>query len=447
MTTDIRGERISDAETRRRLVSALKLYRRRTRQLIDPLSYDDIHRQQSAIMSPLVWDVGHVGNFEELWLLRELDGRAPHDPAYDQMYNPLDHPRWARGDLPLLDRDDAVDYSDEVRGDALAILEKVDLDPNDPLLRDGYVFKMVIQHEAQHHETILQALDLRENLEPYSVADFVPARHVVGGPDDSEQILIPSGPFLAGTNERTESYDNERPQHWVEVSSFGIDRFPVTNRRFAEFVEAGGYQRQDLWTSEGWDWLTDEVVEAPQGWIRQVGGGWLIRRFGHVLDLDSDEPVQHVSFHEAEAFARFAGGRLPTEFEWEKSASWGPEATTPRIYPWGSAAATAEFANVGQSRWGPAPVGSYPSGVSAYGVEQLLGDVYEWTSSPFVGYPGFTVFPYPEYSEVFFEDVEYRVLRGASWATSTAVTRSSFRNWDYRLRRQIFSGIRLAWDI
>ncbi len=446
MTTDIRGDQLPEVEARRRLAAGLKLYRKRTRHLIDPLSYDDVHRQQSSIMSPLVWDVGHIGNFEEFWLLRELDGRAPHDPLYDEMYNPFDNPRWTRGDLPLLDRDEAVEYSDEVRGDALAILERVDLDPNDPLLRDGYVFKMVIQHEAQHHETILQALDLREDLEPYAVAGFAPPRHE-SAVDDSEQIRIPGGPFLAGTDERTESYDNERPQHWVEVSAFGIDRFPVTNRRFAEFVEAGGYDRRDLWTSDGWDWRTDEDVEAPQGWIRQVGGGWLIRRFGHILDLDLSEPVQHVSFHEAEAFARFAGGRLPTEFEWEKTASWGPEATTPRIYPWGSTAPSSELANVGQARWGPAPVGSYPSGVSAYGVEQLLGDVYEWTSSPFVGYPGFSAFPYPQYSEVFFDDADYRVLRGASWATSTAVTRSSFRNWDYRVRRQIFSGIRLAWDV
>jgi iron(II)-dependent oxidoreductase len=446
MTTDIRGDRLTDIEIRRRLAADLTLYRRRTRQLIDPLSYDDIHRQQSEIMSPLVWDVGHVGNFEELWLLRELDGRAPHDPVYDQMYNPFDNPRWTRGDLPLLDRDDAVEYSDEVRGDALAILERIDLDPDDPLLRDGYVFKMVIQHEAQHHETILQALDLRENLDPYSVAGFAPSRHLTGL-DDSEQILIPGGPFLAGTGERTKSYDNERPQHWVDVSTFGIDRFPVSNRRFAEFVAGGGYDRRELWSAEGWNWRTNEGVEAPQGWIPQIGGGWLIRRFGHVFDLDMTEPVQHVSYHEAEAFARYAGGRLPTEFEWEKVATWGPEATTPRVYPWGSETPNSNLANVGQSRWGPASLGTYPLGASAFGVDQLLGDVYEWTSSPFVGYPGFEPFPYPEYSEVFFDDTEYRVLRGASWATSTAVSRSTFRNWDYRVRRQIFSGIRLAWNI
>jgi iron(II)-dependent oxidoreductase len=186
---------------------------------------------------------------------------------------------------------------------------------------------------------------------------------------------------------------------------------------------------------------------APQGWTRDLSGGWLVARFGHIVSLDPTEPVQHISFHEAEAFARFAGGRLPTEEEWEKAATWGPDVTNPRPYPWGSDPVTPELANVGHTHFGPAPVGSHPAGASAYGVEGLLGDVYEWTSSPFVGYPGFASFPYPEYSEVFFDDPEYRVLRGASWASSFEVTRNTFRNWDYRIRRQIFSGIRLAWDV
>jgi iron(II)-dependent oxidoreductase len=232
----------------------------------------------------------------------------------------------------------------------------------------------------------------------------------------------------------------------VELPAFAIDRFPVTVRRYDEFVEAGGYDQPELWTSAGWQWRSSVEAGAPQGWTRRVGGGWLIRRFGHVLELDPREPVQHVSFHEAEAFARFAGGRLPTEAEWEKAASWGPGAAGPRLYPWGSEPPSPALANVGHHRWGPAPVGAFPGGASAYGVEQMLGDVYEWTSSPFRGYPGFTSYPYPEYSEVFFDDPEYRVLRGASWATSTDIARNTFRNWDYRIRRQIFSGIRLAWD-
>lgn len=446
MTTDIRGTTLDSDEARRRLASGLEFYRNRTKQMIDPLGYEDLHSQHNPLMSPLVWDVGHVGNFEELWLLRELDGRAAHDLRYDEMYNPFDNPRWVRGELPLLNREEAIEYIDEVRADALGILSRIELDPHTPLLHNGYVFKMVIQHEAQHQETILQALDMREDLAPYAPA----ARRTVASGrnvDDTEQVVVSAGPFLLGTNDSTEAYDNERPQHRVELPSFAIDKYPVTNRRYAEFIEADGYERRELWTDDGWEWRRSVADEAPQGWSRQVGGGWLVRRFGHVIDLDPSEPVQHVTFHEAEAFARFAGGRLPSEAEWEKAASWDPKGETTRIYPWGDAPATNSLANIGQSGWGPAPVGAYPDGASAYGVEQMLGDVYEWTTSAFERYPGFSTFPYPEYSEVFFGDPEYRVLRGASWATSKHVTRNTFRNWDYRIRRQIFSGIRLAWDV
>jgi iron(II)-dependent oxidoreductase len=446
MTIDIRGDELTEEEAKRSLTAALEFYRDRTKQLIAPLDDDDLHQQYDSIMSPLVWDVGHVGNFEELWLLRELDGRPAHDPRYDEIYNPFDNPRWTRGDLVLLDRREAVEYIDEVRGDVLNILRRTPLDREAALVRDGYVFRMVIQHEAQHQETILQALDLRDDLAPYPLfprQSRAPARSV----DDTERIVIPGGRFLLGTDDTTAAYDNERPQHSEDVGRFAIDKFPVTNRRYAKFVDAGGYEQPEWWTAEGWEWRSGVDVEAPQGWSRKVGGGWLIRRFGHVLDLDPAEPVQHISYHEAEAFARFAGGRLPTEAEWEKAASWEPDATTPRLYPWGSAPPSADLVNVGHTRWGPTPVGSYPQGASAYGVEQLLGDVYEWVSARFIAYPGYASFPYAEYSEVFFEDQEYRVLRGASWATSTDVTRSTFRNWDYRIRRQIFSGIRLAWDV
>lgn len=442
----INPERVATGDLRHQLSSRLEFYRWRTKDLIDPLDDDDVHRQHNSIMSPLVWDVGHVGNFEELWLLRNLDGRQAHDLMYDEMYNPSDNPRWTRGNLPLLNREEALEYIDEVRGDALEVLRHTELDPASPLVRDGYVFQMVIQHEAQHQETMLQALDLRDDLPSY-VGAHLDRPGKVTRVDDRERVVIPGGPFLAGTDDASAAYDNERPGHRVEVGTFAIDRFPVTNRRYAEFVESGGYNRRELWSDDGWEWRASVDLEAPQGWSRKIGGGWLVRRLGHVLDLDPLEPVQHVSFHEAEAFARFAGARLPTEAEWEKAASWGPDATEPRPYPWGWAGPAPELANVGRRIWGPAPVGSYPKGRSAYGVEQLLGDVFEWTASSFVGYPGFTSFPYPEYSEVFFDDPEYRVLRGASWATSTDVTRNTFRNWDYRIRRQLFSGIRLVWDV
>jgi gamma-glutamyl hercynylcysteine S-oxide synthase len=416
----------SPAALRARLERELAAVRRRLLGLTNPLNDDAVHRQFDQIMSPLVWDMGHVANFEELWLLRELDGRPPHDRDLDRVYNPFENPRWTRADLPILPRPEALAYlADVVAG--------------------GYVYRMIVQHEAQHQETILQALDLRSAADPYPPAGRrrVPVpRPVV----DTERVVVPAGPFLLGTDDRTAAYDNERPSHRVDLPAFAIDRFPVTVRRWNEFMTGGGYDRPELWTDEGWTWREETGHTAPQGWTPNGAGGWLVRRFDHLLPLDPREPVQHVSWHEANAFARWAGGRLPTEAEWEKACAWDPAARRGRPYPWGDAPPSPVRANLDHAGWGPAPVGSYPAGASAYGVEQLLGDVYEWTSSPFVGYPGYSSFPYPEYSEVFFGD-DHRVLRGASWATSRWVARATFRNWDYPQRRQIFAGLRLAWDV
>jgi len=430
---------------RRRLERELGAVRGRLRRLIAPLDERELHRQYDPIMSPLVWDVGHVGNFEELWLLRELDGRAAHDPTLDQVYNPFENPRWGRAALPILPRDEVVAYLADVRGDVLSILRSISFDPDRPLLAAGYVYRMITQHEAQHQETMLQALDLRSDARPYPLA--ARPRPALRRPvDDAERVVVPGGPFDMGTDDRTAAYDNERPAHRVDVATFAIDRFPVTARRYAAFVAAGGYDHPEHWTEAGWAWRLETGHRAPQGWLSDGSGGWLVRRFDHVLPLDPREPVQHVSAHEALAFARWAGSRLPSEAEWEKAAAWDPLARRSRTYPWGEAPPGPERANLDIAAWGPAPVGSYPAGASAYGVEQLLGDVYEWTCSPFTGYPGYTSFPYPEYSEVFFGD-DYLVLRGASWATSRWVARTTFRNWDYPQRRQLFAGLRLAWDV
>jgi iron(II)-dependent oxidoreductase len=298
---------------------------------------------------------------------------------------------------------------------------------------------------------MLQTLDLRGASPAPGAAPYAPAAArrlpALARPvDDTERVLVEGGPFRMGTDDRSSAYDNERPSHTVELRSFDIDRFPVTARRFAAFVDGGGYDRPELWSEEGRAWLEETGERAPQGWVASPGGGWRVRRFGHLEPLDPREPVQHVSFFEAEAFARWSGGRLPTEAEWEKAAAWDPAARRARRYPWGEAPPGPEHANLDQTAFGPAPVGSFPAGASAYGAEQLLGDVYEWTTSPFTGYPGYSTFPYPEYSEVFF-DQGHRVLRGASWATAAWVARASFRNWDHPRRRQIFAGLRLAWEL
>jgi iron(II)-dependent oxidoreductase len=251
--------------------------------------------------------------------------------------------------------------------------------------------------------------------------------------DHAADVLIPGGTFVMGTSDDPWAYDNERPEHDVTLAPFRIDTTPTTNGSYRAFVDAGGYDDSRLWTDAGWAWRQEAALEAPQFWHREGGGAWSRRRFGRVEDLPLDEPVQHVCWYEADAFARWSGGRLPTETEWEIAA----------------AGATIEHSNLwraGPHRFGPSDVTRSPAdATSKWGVRQMFGDVWEWTASDFGAYPGFVAFPYREYSEVFFGP-DYKVLRGGSWATHPAAMRASFRNWDYPVRRQIFSGFRCARD-
>ena len=427
--------------TRAELADVLTRRRDRTWSLVDPLGDEDVHRQIVDFLSPLVWDVGHVGNFEELWLLRKLDGRDPHDAALDQVYNPFENPRWTRSELATLDRPEAEIYLREVRHEVLALLDRLDAD--DPLVADGYVHRMIAQHESQHQETILQALDLSPS-GPYPPAAPTPATHAPHV-DDEARVRFPGGEVVIGTDDLRWTYDNERPRVRRRIEPFDMDVHPVTNRRYLAFLADGGYDRDEWWSERGREWLAEHGHRAPQGW-RCVDGDWTVRRFGWELPLDPHEPVQHVTFFEAEAFAAWAGARLPTEFEWEAAATHDPATGASPRHPWGDGDPTPALANVGLVHWGPRPVGSYPAGASPIGVQGMVGDVYEWTTSPFAPYEGFTAFPYPEYSEVFFGG-DWRVLRGSSWAIAATMARATYRNWDHPYRRQIFAGIRLVWDV
>lgn len=414
--------------------------RARTFELLAPVSDADMLKQHSTLMSPLVWDLGHIGNFEELWLVQRLAGTQPTDSRYDDMYDAFEHPRRTRASLPLLDRQQCVEYLREIRAAALENLRSADLDAGDALVRAGFVFNMIIQHEYQHNETMLATLQLMG--EPGYRPTLPPRRR--GRRVDQEMVFVEAGPFIMGTDDRAVAYDNERAAHEVFLPSFWIDAAPVSNRAYAAFVEDGGYERPDLYSDAGRAWLGSAGVQGPQFWERH-DGGWWVDRFGHLLPLNPLEPVQHVCYYEAEAFARWRGKRLPTEAEWEKAASWDPEQQVKRCYPWGDEPPSPEHANLDQLTFGPMEVSAYPEGRSAYGCHQMIGDVWEWVASDFHGYPGFEAWPYREYSEVFFGD-EYKMLRGGSWATRPGVIRNTFRNWDYPIRRQIFSGFRCARD-
>ncbi len=359
------------------IAALLREARQRTLELVEPLDDGQLNRVYSPILSPLAWDLGHIANFEELWLVRRIGGRQPLHGELGSFYDAIESPRRIRGELPILHGEELRSYMAEVRERTLAVLEGVDIsaENEDPLLREGFVYEMLLAHELQHQETMLQLLQLLGGYAP-----ALPLGTSVVEADGPEQITVPAGSYEVGAPPRGFAYDNERPRHAVELAAFAIDRTPVTNAAYIQFME-------------------DTGAEPPLYWERDGEGAWLDAARGRRQPVDPAHPVVHVSWDEADAFARWGGKRLPTEFEWEAAR------------------------------------------------ERLdgLGQAWEWTSSEFRAYPGFAAFPYPEYSEVFFGD-EYRVLRGSSWATHPRVARPSFRNWDLPQRRQIFAGIRLAED-
>ncbi|HWG24867.1 ergothioneine biosynthesis protein EgtB [Actinospica sp.] len=429
-----------------RALGALDTARLRTLALTDCVDEADLTTQHSPLMSPLVWDLAHIGNQEDIWLVRAAAGRPGVRPDLDGIYDAFQHPRSSRPELPLLRPDQARRYIAEVRDQALQLLGDVPAESDDPLLADRFVLGMIAQHEQQHDETMLATHQLRQGTAVLR-APAPPA-----APADAarlpREVLIPGGPFTMGTSTDPWALDNERPAHPVEVSAFYLDTTPVTNEAYQAFIAAGGYEDPRWWTETGWAHRCHADIEAPLFWTRDgagSGGGWLRRRFGVVEPVPPQEPVVHVSWYEADAYARWAGRRLPTEAEWEKAARHDPSADRSRRYPWGDADPGPEHANLAQRHLQPAPAGAYPEGRSAYGVRQLIGDVWEWTSSDFEPYPGFVAFPYKEYSEVFFGP-DYKVLRGGAFSVDPVVCRGTFRNWDLPIRRQIFSGFRTARD-
>jgi iron(II)-dependent oxidoreductase len=398
----------TDASTKEEIATRLAEARERTLLLLEPLDDEQLNRVYSPILSPLAWDLGHIANFEELWLVQTIGGHEPLHGDLGRFYDAIENPRTTRGQLPILRDAELRSYLEEVRERTLEVLDEVDLDgADDPLQHDGFAYEMLIAHEHQHNETMLQLLQMVERYVPSKIDPGAAIEPVAEGP---EMVRVEGGEHEIGAGQAGFAYDNERPRHPVELQPFWIDRTPVTNGQYAEFVEGTG-------------------TEPPMYWERDGEGGWVRSAMGRSEPLAPEQPVIHVSWHEADAFARWAGKRLPTEQEWEAAC----------------AGADLERANLDQLAFGTVPAGAYADGASDCGAVQMLGDVWEWTASEFRAYPGFEAFPYPEYSQVFFGE-QYKVLRGGAWATRRNVVRPSFRNWDLPERRQIFAGLRCAKD-
>ncbi len=367
------------ASSKAAIAEGLSEARARTLALIEPLDDAQLNRVYSPILSPLAWDLGHIANFEELWLVQTIGGLEPLRGDLGRFYDAIENPRRSRGELPILRDAELRAYMSDVRERTLEVLDTVDVSPDaeDPLLRDGFVYELLLAHELQHNETMLQLLQMVDGYESELAEAARLVKPVAAG---TETIEVPAGEYEIGAPAHGFAYDNERARHTVELAAFEIDRAPVSNAAYAGFVEEAG-------------------AKPPLYWDRDGEGGWVSAAMGRRSLIDPAAPVIHVSWEEADAFARWAGKRLPSEREWE--------AARPRL--------------------------------------EGTGHGWEWTSSDFLAYPGFEAFPYREYSEPFF-GFEHKVLRGSSWATHPRVVRPSFRNWDLPQRRQIFAGLRCARD-
>ena len=398
--------------------------RRYTDQLLASVSDDDLVRQFSELQSPLVWDYAHIGHFEELWLLRKALGRRPSVARFDDIYDAFAHPRCERPTLDLLPPDEARAFVADVRDRVLEALPAL-VEQGDPrLVAGGFVVGLVVQHELQHAETMAQTLQAADDVR-YATANAPTVR----GELSRDEVFVPAGPWSIGTRDGLWTYDNERPPSDVDVRPFFIDASSVTNASWLAFIADGGYRDPRHWSEAGWAWRQRDGAQTPLYW-RHAGAGYQWRRFGGWAPVDPSEPVQHVWWFEADAFARWAGRRLPTEAEWEKAATM--------------ARRDVDDANVGRRLFGPAPAGTSGGRLIPGSCAGMIGDVWEWTSPAFAPYPGFEPYPYPEYSAVFVDG--YRVLRGGSWATHRLIARPTFRNWDLPERRQIFAGLRTARD-
>lgn len=457
MTVQIRA-------TTPQLIEALKETRARTLELVDDLNEAQLIGPRLQIVNPLRWEIGHVAWFQEFWLLRHLGGQSPILKQGDELYDSARVAHDTRWDLPLLARDETLDYMGQV-------LERVIEQAGDASHRltdaegydQEYFLNLVLLHEQMHDEAITYTRQTLSYPPPAirtggKQVDNIAVVNQVGIADQDSALAntdsrltadaeIPGGKLTMGSEpEQRFVFDNEQLAHEVEIAGFAISRTALTNGEFKDFVEDDGYRRSEFWTEEGRQWRTAERAECPIYWRRQRNGRWLLRNFDEWVALDERLPVIHVNWYEADAYCRWAGRRLPTEAEWETAASGEPAAngrdlkTHKRAFPWGDDPPTSERANLDWRALGCIPVDALPAGDSAFGCRQMIGNVWEWTASDFRPYPGFVAGPYKEYSAPWFGD--HKVLRGGCWITRSRLIHNTYRNFYTPDRRDVWAGFR-----
>lgn len=418
------------------LIAWMRSARDRTLQICAIVRGEELLGPMLPIVNPFLWEVGHVGWFYERFALRLLDGRPWILGNSEQLYNSSAIPHDVRWGLPLPDLDATLGYLERVQQ---AMEERLTSDLASEA--DTYHTLLTLFHEDMHGESFAW------NRQTHGWAMPQPELEQVGGGPCPGDVEVPGCIHALGSvNDGTQFvFDNQKWAHDVVVKPFQIARAPVTNEAFAAFVDDGGYRERRWWSEAGWRWRAQAEANHPVYWT-QDPSGWFVRLYDRVLPLPAHQPVVHVAWYEAEAYCRWAGRRLPTEAEWEVAASRVPTsngelAPGKRRFPWGGTPPVAEQANLDARHLGCVEVGAFAGADSPLGCRQMIGNVWEWTQTPFAPFPGFSPDSYADYSVPWFEDGR-KVLRGGCWTTRSRMIDNEYRNYFTPDRRDIFAGFR-----
>ena len=426
----------------RSLVEQFQETRSRTLELVKTLEKDDFIVQTAFFMSPPKWHIGHVSWIYEA-IMSKLDKNYEFyskefseylNSYYQQFGAPQD--KGLRGVVSRPTVDQIFQYFNTINQRVEKFIESQSLNSDSVRL-----ITMGLHHECQHQELLVYDLQhlLAEQYKPTRKNNIVKQNSV-----GKKSVHIKGGIYNLGYNGKDYCYDIELPEHKVFLNDYKIDVFPITNQQYMEFIEDGGYEMYKYWLSDGWEKVKTNKWNAPMYW-EKIDDKWHVRDFLGIREINPNEPVNHVSYYEAEAYCKWAGKRLPTEAEWEKAACWNEERQQKTEFPWGNESPTEEKCNLLESHyWGCTEIGTYSQGSSSSGCQQMIGDVWEWTSSEFTGFPGFKT-GFDEYNDKWFTN--QKVLRGGSFGTPKMSIRASYRNFFRLDERWLFSGFRCAEDV
>ncbi|NKB19126.1 MAG: ergothioneine biosynthesis protein EgtB [Alphaproteobacteria bacterium] len=413
----------------------------RTIALIAGLDDEQLMGPRLGIVNPMLWEIGHIAWFHEKFILRDRDQRPPVLENTDVLYDSMAVAHATRWDLDLPDLEATINYRETIRD---LIIERLGSDEL-ATVENSYFTQLTAFHEDMHDEAFTYTRQTHGYPPPLFVEE-VPVAVDDAGPYPGD-VDIPGGIHMLGSSPKAPYFmDNEKWGQGYEVKPFSISKAPVTNAEFLAFVDAGGYQREELWTKAGWQWRNHTAAERPVYW-QKLDGNWQVKYFDQFEALRPDAPVVHINWFEAQAWCKWAARRLPWEGEWEVAASRAPQPDSEILkgpetrYPWGNESAARRHANLDGYYGRPVDVGAFPEGDSAYGCRQMIGNVWEWTESVFAPFEGFVADPYTDYSQPWF-DGRHAVLRGGSWATRNRIVWNTFRNFYTCDRRDVVAGFR-----